>query len=283
MTFVIAIDQGTTSTRAIVFDAKLAPVAVAQQELRQIYPAPGWVEHDPEEIWSAVVATVRDAMANAGVGASDIAGIGITNQRETTVIWDRGTGKPIHNAIVWQDRRTADYCEALQRSGHAGEIASKTGLLLDPYFSASKIAWLLDHVGGAKEAAEAGRLAFGTIDSFLLWRLTGGKVHQTDATNAARTLLFDIGIGAWDSDLCRLFGVPRRLLPDVRDCAAIFGETLPDLFGAPIRILGVAGDQQAATVGQGCFAPGMVKSTYGTGCFALLNTGAERMFRWAGR
>lgn len=276
-TALIAIDQGTTSTRAIAFDGSLRPLATAQQELRQIYPAPGEVEHDPEEIWTAVVATVRAAMAQARIAAKDIAGIGITNQRETTVIWDRGTGKPIHNAIVWQDRRTADYCEALQRSGHAGEIASKTGLLLDPYFSASKIAWLLDHVEGAKEAAEAGRLAFGTIDSFLLWRLTGGKVHQTDATNAARTLLFDIGIGAWDSDLCRLFGVPRRLLPDVRDCAAIFGETLPDLFGAPIRILGVAGDQQAATVGQGCFAPGMVKSTYGTGCFALLNTGAERI------
>ena len=276
-TALIAIDQGTTSTRAIVFDGSLRPLATAQQELRQIYPAPGEVEHDPEEIWTAVVATVRAAMAQAQITAKDVAGIGITNQRETTVIWDRGSGKPIHNAIVWQDRRTADYCEALQRSGHESEIARKTGLLLDPYFSASKIAWLLDHVEGAKEAAEAGTLAFGTIDSFLLWRLTGGKVHQTDATNAARTLLFDIGIGAWDRDLCRMFGVPRRLLPDVRDCAAIFGETLPDLFGAPIRILGIAGDQQAATIGQGCFAPGMMKSTYGTGCFALLTTGAERV------
>ena len=216
-------------------------------------------------------------MAQARITAKDVAGIGITNQRETTVIWDRGTGKPIHNAIVWQDRRTADFCEALHRSGHEGEIARKTGLLLDPYFSASKIAWLLDHVDGARRAAESGKLCFGTIDSFLLWRLTGGKAHLTDATNAARTLLFDIGTGAWDDDLCRLFGVPKSLLPGVRDCAATFGETLPDLFGAPIRILGMAGDQQAATVGQGCFTPGMVKSTYGTGCFALLNTGTERI------
>jgi glycerol kinase len=276
-TVLIAIDQGTTSTRAIAFDGTLRPIATAQQELRQIYPAPGEVEHDPEEIWAAVVATVRAVMAQARVTAKDVAGIGITNQRETTVIWDRGSGKAIHNAIVWQDRRTADFCAALHRSGHEAEIARKTGLLLDPYFSASKIAWLLEHVDGARKAAEAGRLAFGTIDSFLLWRLTGGKAHLTDATNAARTLLFDIGTGIWDDDLCRLFGVPNSLLPDVRDCAATFGETHPDLFGAPIRILGMAGDQQAATVGQGCFTPGMVKSTYGTGCFALLNTGTERI------
>jgi len=276
-TVLIAIDQGTTSTRAIAFDGSLRPIATAQQELRQIYPAPGEVEHDPEEIWAAVVATVRAVMAQARVTAKDVAGIGITNQRETAVIWDRGTGKPIHNAIVWQDRRTADFCEALRRSGHEDDIARKTGLLLDPYFSASKVAWLLDHVDGARTAAGAGKLVFGTIDSFLLWRLTGGNAHLTDATNAARTLLFDIGKGAWDDDLCRLFGVPRSLLADVRDCAATFGETLPDLFGAPIRILGMAGDQQAATVGQGCFAPGMVKSTYGTGCFALLNTGAEQI------
>ena len=276
-TVLIAIDQGTTSTRAIAFDGALRPLATAQQELRQIYPAPGEVEHDPEEIWTAVVSTVRAVMAQARITAKDVAGIGITNQRETTVIWDRDSGKPIHNAIVWQDRRTADLCETLHSSGHENEIARKTGLLLDPYFSASKIAWLLEHVDGAKAAAEAGKLAFGTVDSFLLWRLTGGKAHLTDATNAARTLLFDIGVGAWDGDLCRLFGVPKRLLPEVRDCAAAFGETLPDLFGAPIRILGMAGDQQAATVGQGCFAPGMVKSTYGTGCFALLNTGPERI------
>jgi glycerol kinase len=276
-TALIAIDQGTTSTRAIAFDATLRPLATAQQELRQIYPAPGEVEHDPEEIWKAVVATVRTVMAQARLTPRDIAGIGITNQRETTVIWDRSTGKPIHNAIVWQDRRTADHCESLRQTGHEQEIARKTGLLLDPYFSASKIAWLLDHVAGARAAAEAGTLAFGTIDSFLLWRLTGGKAHLTDATNAARTLLFDINKGEWDSELCSLFGVPQALLPDVRDCASVFGETVADLFGAPIRILGIAGDQQAATIGQCCFAPGMMKSTYGTGCFALLNTGAERV------
>lgn len=273
----IAIDQGTTSTRAIAFDAALQPLASAQQELRQIYPAPGEVEHDPEEIWAATVATVRVAIAKAGLAARDIAGIGITNQRETTVIWDRASGKPIHNAIVWQDRRTAALCEALRASGHEPEIAAKTGLLLDPYFSASKIAWLLDHVNGARALAQAGRLAFGTIDSFLLWRLTGGKVHATDATNAARTMLFDIGCGQWDEGLCRTFGVPPSSLPRVADCAGEFGVTAPELFGASIRILGMAGDQQAATIGQGCFKPGMMKSTYGTGCFALLNTGAERV------
>jgi glycerol kinase len=275
MTHLIAIDQGTTSTRAIVFDAGLAPVAIAQQELRQIYPAPGWVEHDPEEIWSAVVATVRDAMAKAGVVASDIAGIGITNQRETTIVWDRVNGKPIHNAIVWQDRRTADACAALRAAGHESAVTDKTGLVLDPYFSATKIGWLLDHVNRARSAAEKGRLAFGTVDSFLLWRLTGGKVHATDATNAARTLLFDIARGQWDEELLRLFEIPGGLLPEVRDCASDFGETRPDLFGGPIRICGIAGDQQAATIGQGCFTPGMMKSTYGTGCFALLNTGPE--------
>ncbi len=273
----IAIDQGTTSTRAIAFDTALRPLARAQQELRQIYPAPGEVEHDPEEIWTATVATVREAIAKAGLAAKDIAGVGITNQRETTVIWDRATGKPIHNAVVWQDRRTAGFCETLRVSGHEPEISGKTGLLLDPYFSASKIAWLLDNVAGARGLAEAGRLAFGTIDCFLLWRLTGGKVHATDATNAARTSLFDIGLGQWDDGLCRMFGVPRSLLPQVRDSAGEFGITLPELFGAPIRVLGVAGDQQAATVGQGCFKPGMMKSTYGTGCFALLNTGAQRV------
>jgi glycerol kinase len=276
-TALIAIDQGTTSTRAIAFDAALRPLASAQEELRQIYPAPGEVEHDPEEIWTATVTTVREAMAKAGLTTKGIAGIGITNQRETTVIWDRATGKPIYNAIVWQDRRTAGFCETLRRSGHEPEIAGKTGLLLDPYFSASKIAWLLDNIAGARSLAEAGRLAFGTIDCFLLWRLTGGKVHATDATNAARTLLFDIGSGQWDEGLCRMFGVPPSLLPQVRDCAGEFGATVPELFGAPIRVLGMAGDQQAATVGQGCFKPGMMKSTYGTGCFALLNTGAQRV------
>ena len=266
--YLIAIDQGTTSTRAIVFDAALAPVASAQQELRQIYPAPGLVEHDPEEIWSATLATVRAAMARAGAEARDIAALGITNQRETTIIWDRATNRPIHNAIVWQDRRTADRCAALRQDEPM--IAARTGLLLDPYFAATKIGWLLDHVEGARVAARAGRLAFGTVDSFLLWRLTGGKVHASDATNASRTLLLDIHRGSWDAELCRLFDVPEALLPQVRDCAGDFGTT--ELFGRPIRILGIAGDQQAAMVGQGCFAPGMVKSTYGTGCFALINT-----------
>jgi glycerol kinase len=246
-------------------------------EFRQIYPSPGEVEHDPEEIWRTVVTTVRAVMAEAHITAKDVAGLGITNQRETTVIWDRQNGEPIYNAIVWQDRRTADHCDALRRTGHEPDITAKTGLLLDPYFSASKIAWLLDNVTGARAAAEDGKLAFGTIDSFLLWRLTGGKVHLTDATNAARTLLFDIGKARWDDDLCRLFGVSHRLLPEVRDCAGMFGETTADLFGGPIRVLGIAGDQQAATLGQGCFKPGMMKSTYGTGCFALLNTGAERL------
>lgn len=276
-TALVAIDQGTTSTRAIAFDAALRPLATAQMELRQIYPSPGEVEHDPEEIWTTVVATVRAVMAEARLTAKDVAGIGITNQRETTVIWDRQSGDPVYNAIVWQDRRTAEFCESLRRTGHEPEIVAKTGLLLDPYFSASKIAWLLDHVAGARAAAQDGRLAFGTIDCFLLWRLTGGKVYLTDATNASRTLLFDIGKSEWDDNLCRLFSVPHRLLPEVRDCAGTFGETTPDLFGGPIRILGIAGDQQAATVGQGCFRPGMMKSTYGTGCFALLNTGRERV------
>jgi glycerol kinase len=276
-TALIAIDQGTTSTRAIAFDTALRPLATAQMEFRQIYPSPGEVEHDPEEIWRTVVTTVRAVMAEAHITAKDVAGLGITNQRETTVIWDRQNGEPIYNAIVWQDRRTADHCDALRRTGHEPDITAKTGLLLDPYFSASKIAWLLDNVTGARAAAEDGKLAFGTIDSFLLWRLTGGKVHLTDATNAARTLLFDIGKARWDDDLCRLFGVPHRLLPEVRDCAGMFGETTADLFGGPIRVLGIAGDQQAATLGQGCFKPGMMKSTYGTGCFALLNTGAERL------
>jgi glycerol kinase len=271
----VALDQGTTSTRAIVFDARLAPVAMAQQEFTQIYPAPGWVEHDPEEIWTTSVATVREAMATAGLAAKDVAAIGITNQRETTLVWERANGRPIHNAIVWQDRRTADRCAALRRERHEALIADKTGLLLDPYFSATKIAWMLDHVDGARAAAAAGRFAFGTVDTFLLWRLTGGRVHATDATNAARTLLLDIHRGEWDAALTALFGVPAALLPQVRDCSGDFGTTDPALFGGPIRILGVAGDQQAAIIGQGCFQPGMMKSTYGTGCFALLNTGEQ--------
>ncbi len=268
--YLLAIDQGTTSTRAIVFDAGLKPLATAQQEFRQIYPGPGLVEHDPEEIWSTAIATVREAMAKAGTNT--IAAIGITNQRETTIVWERASGRPIHNAIVWQDRRTADACADLRRQDVEPLVTQRTGLLLDPYFSATKIAWLLDHVDGTRAAAEQGKLAFGTVDTFLLWRLTGGKVHATDATNAARTLLLDIHTGNWDAELCKLFNVPMSLLPQVHDCAAEFGAT--DLFGGTIPIRGIAGDQQAATVGQGCVRPGMMKSTYGTGCFALLNTGA---------
>jgi len=269
--FILAIDQGTTSTRAIVFDRALAPVASAQQEFPQLYPAPGLVEHDPEAIWATTLATMRAAVERAGIRPQAVAAIGIANQRETTVIWDRASGRAIHPAIVWQDRRTAETCAALSRDGHEPLITARTGLLLDPYFSATKIAWLLDHVEGARAAAGAGRLAFGTIDSFLLWRLTGGKVHATDATNAARTLLLDIHRGSWDAELCELFSVPTALLPEVRDCAGEFGAT--DVLGAPIVIRAMVGDQQAATVGQGCFAAGMMKSTYGTGCFALLNTG----------
>jgi glycerol kinase len=273
--FLIAIDQGTTSTRAILFDRALTPVAVAQRELPQQFPVPAAVEHDPEQVWSDVVATVREVMAKGGAAAKEVAGIGITNQRETTVVWERASGRPVHNAIVWQDRRTAQRCAALRAAGHEPGVASKTGLVLDPYFSATKIAWILDCHDGARAAAQAGRLAFGTIDSFLLWRLTGGRVHASDVTNAARTLLLDIRSGAWDPALAELFDVPMALLPELRDCSGDFGTTVPGLFGGPIRILGMAGDQQAATVGQGCFRPGMMKSTYGTGCFALLNTGAQ--------
>jgi len=268
---ILAIDQGTTSSRAIVFDRDLRPVATAQQEFTQHFPDSGWVEHDPDQIWDSVLATCRAALAQGG----PVAAIGITNQRETVVIWDRATGEPIHRALVWQDRRTAATCARLRAEGVEGMVSGRTGLLLDPYFSATKAAWLLDHVPGARALAEAGRLALGTIDSFLIWRLTGGRVHATDATNAARTMLYDIRTGRWDADLCRLFGVPMQILPEVRDCDAEFGTTDPALFGAAVPILGVAGDQQAATIGQACFAPGMMKSTYGTGCFALLNTGAQ--------
>ena len=270
---ILAIDQGTTSTRAIVFDTDGVPLGQGQRELPQIFPKPGWVEHGAEEIWGATVSVCRNAIAAAGIEAASIAGIGISNQRETTVIWDRTTGVPIHNAIVWQDRRTGDQCTRLRAEGLEPLIQAKTGLLLDPYFSATKIAWLLDNLPGARAKAEAGDLAFGTIDSFLLWRLTGGKVHATDATNAARTLLYDIHTQDWDDELLRIFGVPRALLPDIRDNAAEFGVNEPALFGAAIPVRGMAGDQQAATVGQACFEPGMVKATYGTGCFALINTG----------
>jgi glycerol kinase len=273
MTHILAIDQGTTSSRAIVFRHDCSVAAIVQREFPQHFPQSGWVEHDPEDIWRTVLATSREAVAQAGVAVRDIAAIGIANQRETAVVWDRVSGKPVHNAIVWQDRRTAALCRRLKDAGAEVQIAARTGLLLDPYFSASKIAWLLDHTPGARERAERGELAFGTVDSFLLWRLTAGAVHATDATNASRTALFDIHANTWSDELCTLFGVPRAMLPDVRDCAADYGATVPELFGAAIPIRGIAGDQQAALIGQACFAPGMMKSTYGTGCFAVLNTG----------
>jgi glycerol kinase len=275
MTHILAIDQGTTSSRAILFDATLRPVAQAQEEFPQHYPHPGWVEHKPADLWSTVAATARAVIERAGITAKGIAAIGITNQRETTLIWDRATGQPIHPAIVWQDRRTADTCDALKAAGHEPMITARTGLLLDPYFSATKVKWLLDHTPGARVMAKAGKLAFGTVDTWLIWNLTGGKVHATDATNAARTMLYNIAKGEWDAEICGLMDIPMALLPDVRDCAADFGSTRPDLFGREIPILGVAGDQQAATVGQACFSPGMMKSTYGTGCFALMNTGTD--------
>jgi glycerol kinase len=267
----LAIDQGTTSTRAILFDADGRPLAIARRELPQIYPRDGWVEHDGEEIWRAVLDTCREVLAKA---EADVAAIGITNQRETTLIWDRDTGRPIHNAIVWQDRRTADACRRLSDDGHGALVAERTGLLLDPYFSGTKIAWLLDNVPGARARAERGELAFGTVDSFLLWRLTGGRVHATDATNASRTLLYNIHELDWDPALAELLDVPMALLPEARDSAGPFGLTDADLFGRAIPITGIAGDQQAALIGQACFEPGMVKSTYGTGCFVVMNTGA---------
>ncbi|MDX5381590.1 MAG: glycerol kinase GlpK [Rhodobacterales bacterium] len=273
MRYILAIDQGTTSSRAILFDGDLKVAAVAQQEFPQHYPASGWVEHDPTDLWTSTAATCRSVLEKAGVKAGDIAGIGITNQRETTLIWDRKTGKPIHNAIVWQDRRTAPLCQRLKAEGHEAAVTDRTGLLLDPYFSGTKVAWILDNVPGARARAMAGELAFGTVDSWLIWNLTGGAVHATDATNAARTLLYDIRKGRWSHTMCEMLDIPMALLPEVRDCAADFGMTRADLFGGEIPILGVAGDQQAATIGQACFQPGMMKSTYGTGCFALLNTG----------
>ena len=273
--FILAIDQGTTSSRAIVFDTKLRPKASAQKEFKQYFPNSGWVEHDPEEIWKSVLATCKSAIAKAKTSPKNIRAIGITNQRETTVVWDRKTGKAIHKAIVWQDRRTAEICAGLKAQGHEELFRERTGLLLDPYFSGTKVSWILDHVKGARERAERGELCFGTIDSFLIWRLTGGKAHVTDATNASRTLLYNIHNGAWDGELLNILGVPRAMLPAVKDCAADFGMTEAKLLGAAIPILGVAGDQQAATIGQACFEPGMMKSTYGTGCFALLNTGSK--------
>ncbi|WAG80335.1 glycerol kinase GlpK [Metapseudomonas furukawaii] len=271
--YLLAIDQGTTSSRAIVFSAQGLPVARAQQEFTQYFPQDGWVEHDGEEIWLTTLKVCREAIQQSGLNPADIAAIGITNQRETTLVWDAVTGTPIHPAIVWQDRRTADYCSELKAAGHEADVAARTGLLIDPYFSATKLRWVLENVPGARERAERGELRFGTVDCFLLWRLTGGKVHRTDATNASRTLLFNIHSQQWDLDLLKLFGIPASLLPEVLDCAAEFGETDPSLLGAGIPVLGMAGDQQAALVGQACFQPGMVKSTYGTGCFMIQNTG----------
>ncbi|RWQ35179.1 MAG: glycerol kinase [Mesorhizobium sp.] len=273
--FILAIDQGTTSSRAILFDREMKVVGSGQKEFTQHYPASGWVEHDPEEIWSSVVATVKAALKSAGRDASDVAAIGITNQRETVVIWDRATGKPIHNAIVWQDRRTAPLCQKLKKQGLEKKFTRKTGLLLDPYFSGTKIAWMLDKVKGARKRAEKDELLAGTIDSFLIWRLTAGKVHATDATNASRTLVYNIEKNAWDDELLAILGIPEKMLPQVKDCADDYGIAEKSLFGAEIKILGVAGDQHAAAIGQACFEPGMMKSTYGTGCFALLNTGSD--------
>ncbi len=271
MTHILAIDQGTTSTRAIVFDSAMSVVASDQEEFTQHFPNSGWVEHDPADLWDTTVATCRAAIDKAG--GAQIAAIGITNQRETTLVWDRKTGKPVHNAIVWQDRRTSSMCHALKAEGFEQTVTDRTGLLLDPYFSGTKLAWLLDNVEGARARAEAGDLIFGTVDTWLMWNLTGGKVHVTDATNAARTMLYDIRKGRWSQSICERLNIPMTMLPEVRDCAADFGETRPELFGRAIPILGIAGDQQAATVGQACFTPGMLKSTYGTGCFALMNTG----------
>lgn len=273
MKYVLAIDQGTTSTRAILFDEALSPVASAQEEFRQIFPQSGWVEHDPDDLWATTAGTCREVVERASIRGSDIISIGITNQRETTVVWHRETGKPIYNAIVWQDRRTAEYCKSLRDRGHTDMFADRTGLLIDPYFSSTKLKWILDNVDGARAMAQRGELLFGTVDTYLIWKLTGGRMHATDATNAARTMLYDIRKGCWSQTICDLFDIPIGMLPEVKDSADNFGLCREDLFGRAIPICGVAGDQQAATIGQACFKPGMMKSTYGTGCFALLNTG----------
>ncbi len=269
----LSIDQGTTSSRAMLFEKDGSTFALAQKEFTQFYPTSGWVEHDPEEIWESTIAVCKEALAKAAAANRVVAAIGITNQRETTLVWDRATGKPIHNAIVWQDRRTADHCRTLQSAGHGKQVTAKTGLLLDPYFSGTKIGWLLDNVDGARAKAERGELVFGTIDTFLMWRLTSGRVHATDTTNACRTLLFNIHENCWDESLCALLGVPMSMLPEVHDCAANFCTTDKSVLGAELPVAGVAGDQHAASIGQACFAPGMIKSTYGTGCFMMLNTG----------
>ncbi|MBI3296630.1 MAG: glycerol kinase GlpK [Elusimicrobia bacterium] len=273
MKYILAFDQGTTSSRAIVFDRRGSILSVAQREFRQLFPQPGWVEHDPGEIWATQSEAAAEALKKARLTASDLAAIGITNQRETAVVWDRATGRPIHNAIVWQDRRTAPACDRLKASGRAPLIRRKTGLVVDAYFSATKLQWILNHVPGAKARAKAGELAFGTIDSWLVWNLTGGKRHLTDAGNASRTMLFNIRTGDWDEELLKLFGVPRAVLPEVRGSSEVYGETT--LLGARVPIAGIAGDQQAALFGQVCARPGMVKNTYGTGCFMLMNTGTR--------
>ncbi|MEE9325823.1 MAG: glycerol kinase GlpK [Cocleimonas sp.] len=273
--YILAIDQGTSSTRSIIFDENYAICGIAQQEIEQIYPKPAWVEHNPEEILNSCIETARLAIKAAGLTSKDITAIGITNQRETTVLWDKNTGKPIYNAIVWQDRRTSDYCQSLKQAGHEKRISESTGLLLDPYFSGTKINWLLDNIEGARSKAAAGDLLFGTIDCWLLWNLTKGKVHATDATNASRTLLFNLKTQQWDQKLLDILNVPANILPDVLDCAADFGVADASCFGSEIPIYGIAGDQHAATIGQACFKPGMVKSTYGTGCFIMLNTGKQ--------
>ena len=275
MGYLLAIDQGTTSSRAILFTPQGEPAGVAQQEFQQHFPADGWVEHDPEDIWNSTLDVCREVLKTQGIGAEDVIAIGITNQRETTLVWDRVTGEPVYNAIVWQDRRTADFCEELREAGLEPSVTAKTGLLLDPYFSSTKLKWILDHVDGARERALAGDLLFGTVDTYLLWRLTGGKSHKTDATNASRTMLFNIHTQAWDQELLERLDIPAAMLPEVEDCSADFGSTETGLFGAPIPIYGIAGDQQAALIGQGCFGEGMIKSTYGTGCFVIMNTGSE--------
>ncbi|MBC7646688.1 MAG: glycerol kinase GlpK [Pseudopedobacter sp.] len=273
--FILALDQGTTSSRAIVFAHDGSILSRAQKEFQQIFPQPGWVEHDPNEIWSTQSGVMGEALSSAGIRASDIAAIGITNQRETTLIWDRKTGQPIYNAIVWQDRRTAPYCDELRAAGHAEVFQAKTGLVLDAYFSGTKVRWLLEHIPGARARAEAGELAFGTVDSWLVYKLTDGELHITDASNASRTLLYNIHTGAWDSDLLELLGVPPALLPEVRNSSEVYGQTSAGLLGAQVKIAGIAGDQQAATFGQACLDVGMAKNTYGTGCFMLLNTGLK--------
>lgn len=275
--YLLAIDQGTTSSRAIIFNEQSDIVSQAQQEFRQFFPADGWVEHDPEEIWDTTVSVCRKALQNASITSADITSIGITNQRETTIVWEKSTGKPVFNAIVWQDRRTADYCSELKARNLDETFQTKTGLLIDPYFSATKVRWILNEVPGAREKAEKGELLFGTVDTFLLWRLTGGQVHKTDATNACRTLMFNIHQQCWDKELLSILDIPENMLPEVEDSAADFGLTEASLFGGSIPIGGIAGDQQAALIGQACFEPGMAKSTYGTGCFLILNTGEQAL------